>query len=68
MIDMTNLQEKVTALLGPGHTVERRLIAHPIGSFSLSGAQVKVSATEQIVVVKDGEIVGRISEDQEPPA
>lgn len=63
-IDLDALQRKVTTVLGPGHTVEKRLVAHPIGSFSLSGAQMKFSAHEEIVVVKDGEVVGRISEDR----
>jgi hypothetical protein len=66
MIDMDALQTKITAMLGPGHTVERRLTARPLGSFSLAGAQMKFSATEEIVVVKDGEVVGRISEDAAP--
>lgn len=63
-IDMNALQEKITAMFGPGHTVEKRLVAHPIGSFSLAGAQMKVSAHEEIVVVKDGQVIGRISEDR----
>lgn len=62
-LDLNALAAKVNARLGPGHTVEWRYAAHPVGTWSLAGVADKVSATRYLAVIRDGEVIGRLELD-----